>query len=182
MAEATPAAPTPTPVPEPVSKPSSSPVNLIVITVLALVALTAIGLAIYAQSQAQKATKAANDMNARVSKIENADRYVGSQVNPQENQAVFLSSGQVYFGKITHITPTTLTLEKIYYLTGDGSFDKNTQSSTGNVQLIKLGNELHKPEDKMIIERKNVDFWENIKNDSDVSKAITQYEKQHPSN
>ncbi|HET7320473.1 MAG TPA: hypothetical protein VFI84_02715 [Candidatus Saccharimonadales bacterium] len=177
-------APTPTPsvsTVKPAANTAKPKLGIAVVALLVVVAAVAIWLALSAQSQAKKATKAAADMNARVTKIETADKYVGTQINADENQAVFLSTGQVYFGKITHLTPDTMTLEHIYYLNGNGSFDKTSQSTSGNVSLVKLGNELHKPEDKMIIETKNVEFWENIKNDSEVSKAIASYEKNNPS-
>jgi len=32
----------------------------------------------------------------------------------------------------------------------------------------------------MYLERKNVQFWENLKSDGQVSKAIATYEKQNP--
>ncbi len=91
-------------------------------------------------------------------------------------QAVFLHSGQVYFGKITKLTETQLTLENIYYLsTESGSKDINSLGD-GPGGLIKLGKELHGPEDQMFIERLQLDFYENLKPDGQVSKAIKDYE------
>jgi hypothetical protein len=85
-------------------------------------------------------------------------------------QSVFLSNSQTYFGKITKISDSQITLEDIYYLKSDNP----------NVELVKLGSELHGPQDKMYIERKEVQFWENLKTSSKVSQAIKQYQLQHP--
>ena len=93
-----------------------------------------------------------------------------NDVKTDQFQSVFLKSGQVYFGKITKITESQITLENIYYI------KENSTGNTNDISLIKLGNELHAPEDVMFIERKNVDFWENLKGDGQIAKAIKDYE------
>jgi hypothetical protein len=42
--------------------------------------------------------------------------------------------------------------------------------------LIKLGNEVHGPEDSMVIERSQVLFFENLKNDGKVVDSINKYQ------
>jgi ABC-type lipoprotein release transport system permease subunit len=129
----------------------------------------------------------ANDTNAhilsldkRIATLESEDKFASEQVNKDLYQAVFLTNQQTYFGKVTQITKDTIKIENIFYL-NDGSVDKSGNStSSSNVSLTKLGNEIHGPQDVMIIERKNVLFWENLKADSQVSKAIDQYTKQKP--
>lgn len=97
-------------------------------------------------------------------------------------QAVFLTNGQVYFGKITDANNQTLILENIYYLRSAGNLqiseakDSANVSATDNFSLIKLGNELHGPEDKMSINLSQVLFTENLKADSKVVEAIRAYE------
>ena len=103
-------------------------------------------------------------------------------------QAVFLTNGQVYFGKLSaHGSYVELT--DIYYLQVTqplqqaSSSENATPTSTGtansnqqpNIQLIKLGSELHGPTDAMYIEKDKVLFWENMKDDSKVVTAIKQY-------
>ena len=79
-------------------------------------------------------------------------------------QAVFLTNGQVYFGKVTDANNQTLILENIYYLRSAGNLQisevKNSTatSSTDNFSLFKLGNELHGPEDNMSINLSQVLF------------------------
>lgn len=97
-------------------------------------------------------------------------------------QAVFLSNGQVYFGKVTDANIQTLVLENIYYLRSAGNLqtsdEKNstTTPTMDNFSLVKLGNELHGPEDKMSINLSQVLFVEDLKFDSKVVEAIRAYE------
>jgi hypothetical protein len=97
-------------------------------------------------------------------------------------QAVFLTNGQVYFGKISSLTTETVTLHDIYYLQQQTSVqnqDKKDTTSQNQLSLAKLGNELHGPEDTMYIERSQVLFWENVKDDSQVVKTIKQEKDQN---
>lgn len=97
-------------------------------------------------------------------------------------QAVFLANGQVYFGKITDANSQTLVLEDIYYLRSAGNLqiseikNSTTTPATDNFSLVKLGNELHGPEDKMSINLSQVLFTEDLKADSKVVEAIRAYE------
>jgi hypothetical protein len=97
-------------------------------------------------------------------------------------QAVFLSDGQVYFGKITETDARNITLEEVYYLQQDQDLQAGEAESTqapataSNLSLVKLGNsELHLPKDKMVINRDQVLFWENLKDESPVVKAVNNY-------
>lgn len=105
---------------------------------------------------------------------------ISSVVKSDKYQAVFLNSadGQVYFGKLTNFNNQFYKLTDIFYLRVEqkiqpGATD-NTQAQN-NVSLAKLGNELHGPEDEMFISKDKVMFWENLKNDGSVVKAITEY-------
>lgn len=100
-------------------------------------------------------------------------------VNSDQYQAVFLSNGQVYFGEITGTTNDTMILENIYYLQVDEQIQPEQQDAAAadpEVSLAKLGNELHGPEDQMFISAKEVIFWENLREDGEVSQAIEQFE------
>ncbi|MEX0934544.1 MAG: hypothetical protein WDZ42_01965 [Candidatus Saccharimonadales bacterium] len=94
-------------------------------------------------------------------------------VKADQYQAVFLSNGQVYFGNITHIDSELVILRDIFYLNVDQ--DLQDIDDETSVSLTKLGSELHGPEDVMFISASDVIFWENIKDDSMVVQAITQY-------
>jgi len=111
--------------------------------------------------------------------------------NPRENQyiaedkyqAVFLQNGQVYFGKIGSLTSKYVDLQNVFYLNSNSSSsDKKTtdDSSANQFTLVKLGCELHGPYDQMIINRDQVTFWENLKDDGQVVKTINEWIKQNP--
>jgi hypothetical protein len=99
-------------------------------------------------------------------------------INKGEYQAVFLTNGQVYFGKLQTINNDYLVLNNIYYLQVQQSVqDGKTTTTTdqNQAQLVKLGNELHGPEDQMQISSKQVLFWENLKTDGKVAQSIAKY-------
>jgi hypothetical protein len=107
-------------------------------------------------------------------------------VHANEYQAVFLTNGQVYFGKLSDLNNKYVTIHDIYYLqvqqgqTSDGKSLQNASSSTdtnAQVSLAKLGSELHGPEDKMYIASDQVLFWENLTNGGKVAQAIDAYQK-----
>ncbi len=89
--------------------------------------------------------------------------------------AVFLTNGQVYFGEIRDTSVNTIVLENIYYLQSDKRAQVADLNKQSDVKLIKLGKELHGPEDKMLINRDNVLFVERLRDDSKVVKAIDEY-------
>lgn len=93
-------------------------------------------------------------------------------------QALFLTNGQVYFGKLKRADNSYVKLTDIYYLqvqqqVQPGQSNSNQQP---NVSLAKLGGELHGPEDVMYVNRDQVLFWENLKNDGKVASAIKDYQ------
>lgn len=104
-------------------------------------------------------------------------------INTKEYQAVFLTNGQVYFGRVTNLNGKYVTLTNIYYLQvqqTNGSLQNASSSANADsqVSLAKLGSELHGPEDKMYIASDQMLFWENLKSDSKVVQAITKYQNQ----
>jgi len=102
-------------------------------------------------------------------------------VDTKKEQAVFLTNGQVYFGKISNINQDFVNLTDIYYLNSnpaDSSSTNKTQQTS--FSLVKLGCELHGPADQMIINRAQVSFWENLTSTGKVAKAIEQFRSQNP--
>ncbi|HSE60995.1 MAG TPA: hypothetical protein VLA88_01725 [Candidatus Saccharimonadales bacterium] len=102
------------------------------------------------------------------------------EVKGDRYQALFLTNGQVYFGKLSNVDDKYVKLTDIYYLQvqqtvqPDTNKDKNQQPQ---VSLAKLGSELHGPEDSMLVNRDQVLFWENLKNDGKVVQAIQNNKK-----
>lgn len=100
-----------------------------------------------------------------------------SAVKSKQYQAVFLTNGQVYFGKVKMVDSSYVKLTDIYYLQVQQQVqpkDQNAQAQP-QVSLAKLGGELHGPEDVMYISRTQVLFWENLKTDGKVAKAVADY-------
>jgi hypothetical protein len=98
-------------------------------------------------------------------------------------QAIFLSNGQTYFGKITDETSEYIVISDIYYLQNEvedgsdiGAF-KNLINDP-KLQLVKLGNELHGPADTMFVNKSHVMFWENIQDNGRVMQAIKEYHQE----
>jgi hypothetical protein len=107
-------------------------------------------------------------------------------------QAVFLTNGQVYFGKATHLDGQYIRLTSIYYLqtsTPAGTSATGSTASTATaansaaadaatqLSLVKLGNELHGPADQMEINRDQVLFIEDLKTSGQVAQAIQKYQQ-----
>lgn len=94
-------------------------------------------------------------------------------------QAVFLNTGQVYFGNINTLNNNFVVLSNIFYLQTNGGGSGSSSSNT-NVTLVKLGCELHMPYDQMVINRTQVTFWENLEPNGQVAKAVSSWQSQHP--
>ena len=101
-----------------------------------------------------------------------------TSVKSKQFQAVFLTNGQVYFGKLTQLSGSYVKLTNIYYLQVQQTVQPKDQSSANNqqVSLAKLGGELHGPEDVMYVNRDQVLFWENLKDSGKVTTAIKNYQ------
>ena len=104
-----------------------------------------------------------------------------SYVDKNKLQAVFLQTGQVYFGNVTSMNSKYFVLSNIYYLqtSSTGTSTEQTAQNT-NVSLVKLGCELHAPFDQMVINRDQVTFWENLQDDGQVAKAVATFKKENP--
>lgn len=92
-------------------------------------------------------------------------------------QAVFLANGQVYFGKLSNLLSSFPKLTDIYYLRVDGPIQPSSQGVQPNINLVKLGNELHRPKDFMKINRNHILFVEDMEASSAVVTAILEFKK-----
>jgi hypothetical protein len=104
-------------------------------------------------------------------------------VDETKYQAVFLNGGQVYFGKVKNLNNDYVRMRDIYYLQVNQQVQPNAAASTAaanDVSLVKLGCELHGPQDEMVINREQIVFWENLKTDGQVAKAVAEYQKNNP--
>lgn len=105
------------------------------------------------------------------------DKYVDTS----KLQAVFLNTGQVYFGHVQSLNDKYFVVTDIYYLQATNSGSSSSSSNSGsNVTLVKLGCELHRPYDQMVINSDQVTFWENLQSDGQVAKAVAAFQQQNP--
>jgi len=105
------------------------------------------------------------------------DRFFGARpvsLGASEYQAVFLTNGQVYFGKIADTSKEFITLKNIYYLQAVQPL-QGASAQSQPFSLVKLGKELHGPTDVMYISRAQVLFYEDLREDSSVVKTIKEY-------
>ena len=102
------------------------------------------------------------------------DKYVDSG----KLQAVFLNTGQVYFGNIKKLNSSYFVLTNIYYLQTSSS--GTSANASTSVSLVKLGCELHEPYDQMVINRTQVTFWENLQDNGQVAKAVSTFQQKNP--
>ncbi|MBI4127653.1 MAG: hypothetical protein HY459_01135 [Parcubacteria group bacterium] len=106
----------------------------------------------------------------------------GNRESSERWQAVFLSNGQVYFGRLSGYRTKNPILQEIYYLQISPALqsqDPNVaqgQQQQSNLTLVKLGNELHGPLDEMRINPEHILFVEDLKEDSRVVQAIQRYQ------
>jgi len=101
-------------------------------------------------------------------------------VDTTKMQAVFLNGGQVYFGRITELNKQFMQLNDIYYLRVNQQIQPDGEAQSNDISLVKLGCELHGPEDQMVINREQIIFWENLKNEGQVAQAVAQYREDFP--
>ena len=136
------------------------------LTVLVLVALVAIAGGLYAQKGALLAMTGQTGAASAISA-------------PSGFQAVFLTNGQVYFGEIKKEDGSYLTLNKVFYLQVKQPLQqadaKDAPASKPELNLVKLGTELHGPTDEMRVSRPQILFTETLKEDSQVVKGIGDY-------
>jgi len=87
-------------------------------------------------------------------------------VDPNAYQAVFLTNGSTYFGKLQPQGENWFLLSDVFYL---------SSTEQGGAQLIKRGSESQGPKEPMIIPTTQILFIENLRDDGDVVVAIKKF-------
>lgn len=81
-------------------------------------------------------------------------------------QAVFLTNGSTYFGKLEPQGDQWFVMTDVFYL---------SVSDQNGTQLIKRGSEPQGPREPMIIPRDQILFIENLRDDGDIVTAIKKF-------
>lgn len=99
-------------------------------------------------------------------------------IDTSRYQAVFLVNGQIYFGKLEDMNDKSFKMTDIYYPQPQSTTEETeTQSATSaGIQLIRLGDEVHGPENEMFISKDQILYYENLKSDSKVADLIERNE------
>ncbi len=112
------------------------------------------------------------------------------KIDQGKYQAIFLTNGQVYFGRVGFHDGSYVELSDIYYLqvkpvlqqsegeNKEGEAPAANQEQKTELSLVKLGNELHGPLDRMMINKDQIVFVEDLKDDSKVTDAIVRYKQE----
>ena len=98
-------------------------------------------------------------------------------------KAVFLTNGQVYFGRYEGKSKEFLKLEDVYYFQGNSADaqavanDSTTDSEEptpqlSDLKLVRQGSEVHGPNSDMQIVIENILFIQDLRSDSRVVEAI----------
>lgn len=97
-----------------------------------------------------------------------------SQTNKQARtqlQTVFLTNGQVYFGALSRHGIGYWRLDRAHYVqiakAAEGGESQETRTT-----LKKLSDDMHRPQDTLIIPAGNILFWQSLRSDSPVAQAI----------
>ena len=86
------------------------------------------------------------------------------QIDRVAYQVVFMNTGQAFYGRLTIPDTEVYLLTDVFYLTNDD----NGQPT----RLVRRGAEVFGPREPMVIQARQVLFFENLRDDSDLVKGI----------
>lgn len=95
-------------------------------------------------------------------------------------QAVFVSNGQTYYGKLHAFESNYPYLTEVYYLALQPQQEFNTTPTPApqNFTVYSLIQDLHGPEDKIVFNKQSILFVEELRDDSSVLQAINNIKAQ----
>lgn len=87
-------------------------------------------------------------------------------------QAVVLTTGQVYYGRLEHAGDAYPVLRDVFYV----STQVNTVTKETSSVIVRRGKELHGPE-YMVLNHQSILFIEPVKEDSQIARFIAEQQK-----
>ena len=96
----------------------------------------------------------------------------GQRISRDQYQAVYTTSGQLYFGKLQNTDGEFLVLKMPYTAQNVAAAEGEKADADASTTLLKVSSQLYGPEDSMAIRADQVSFWQNLREDSKVSQAI----------
>lgn len=105
---------------------------------------------------------------------------INNYYGDNQRKAVFMDSGQVYFGYIKKLNDQFVELDDVYYLK---TSDLEGDNPEKKIILVKMGSELHMPENTMYISRDQILFFQDLQESSKINTSIKTFiQKQTASN
>lgn len=90
--------------------------------------------------------------------------------NKGQRQAVFTTSGQVYFGYVENKNASMVEIKDVYYITTSSSLYPSKPED--KISLIRMGSEVYKPSSSVFINRDHIMAIQDITKDSQINAAI----------
>lgn len=109
-----------------------------------------------------------NNQNTLVSPAGNKIEEKLAAVNGSDYWAVTLDNGQIFYGKLENGDPYLVMTDVFYYRPG-------FQAEKGKIRIVKVGTELHQPQEEVHINKSHVVAKEQLTLDSKVVNAIKNY-------
>jgi flagellar basal body-associated protein FliL len=109
-------------------------------------------------------------------------KSAGKVVDSSKYQAVFLTNGQVYFGKVSGEKKSYVSVTDVYYMVLKQPLQNQKKEGEEQDQakpeytLVKLGKEMHGPT-SMSINKDQILFIENLSDDSKIVTTINSSQK-----
>lgn len=94
------------------------------------------------------------------------------RINSSGYQVVYMTSGQAYFGKLQNTSGEYLVLKTPYSAQDVQSNTTGKKAAQPTTTLLKVSQQAYGPEDAMSLKSDQVLFWQNLRDDSKVTKAI----------
>lgn len=106
-----------------------------------------------------------------------------SAINKDEYQAVFLTNGQVYLGKLASYNSTYFQLTDAFIVATPTTAKPATtaadaSANSNDTQLVKITSGVLAPHDAMFVVRSQVLYYENLQPNGKAAKLIKQYNGQ----
>lgn len=96
-------------------------------------------------------------------------------IDTSKYQAVSLTDGQLYFGKLTAENGDYFKLTDVYYLQQQNSTDTSqSETNQSSFKLLKFTDLIYGPEDGIVIPKSQVLFYDNLQDGGRVSQLISQ--------
>lgn len=91
--------------------------------------------------------------------------------------AVKLTTGETFYGQVKNTASDPIVMNSVYYDYDQQKGDNAKPAENNTLRLVKRGGETYGPDGTVEIVRSQVVYMEPMKDDSEVLKAILNYEK-----